>query len=127
VSAAFSISTVAGVPLSLWLANHFQWRAPFILIAVLTALFIVIGLRFLPELRHHISDQKRAHPFSAMFEVLRDANHLRALTFSALIIFSGFTVIPYITLYGVGNVASHCTMSHSSIWPAGLRRWSPRG
>jgi len=36
--------------------------------------------------------------------VLRDANHLRALLFSALIIFSGFTVIPYITLYAVGSV-----------------------
>jgi predicted MFS family arabinose efflux permease len=39
-----------------------------------------------------------------MFEVLRDANHLRALLYSALIIFSGFTVIPYITVYAVGNV-----------------------
>ena len=104
ISAAFSISTVAGVPLSLWLANHFQWRAPFILIAALTALFIVVGLRVLPELRSHISSEKRTHPFSAMFAVLRDANHLRALLFSALIIFSGFTVIPYITLYSVGNV-----------------------
>jgi predicted MFS family arabinose efflux permease len=104
VSTAFSLSTVAGVPLSLWLANHFQWRAPFILIAILAALFILVGLRFLPELRHHISQEKRAHPFSAMFEVLRDPNHLRALLFSTLIIFSGFTVIPYITIYGVGNV-----------------------
>jgi predicted MFS family arabinose efflux permease len=104
VSTAFSISTVAGVPLSLWLANHFQWRAPFILIAALTALFIVVGARILPELRYHISDKKRAHPFSAMFEVLRDPNHLRALLFSALLIFSGFTVIPYITVYAVGNV-----------------------
>jgi len=104
VSTAFSISTVAGVPLSLWLANHFVWRAPFIFIAALTTLFIFIGSRILPELRHHISDKKRAHPFSAMFEVLHDANHLRALLFSALIIFSGFTVIPYITIYAVGNV-----------------------
>jgi len=104
VSTAFSISTVAGVPLSLWLSNHFVWRAPFIFIAALTALFIFIGSRILPELRHHISDKKRAHPFSAMFEVLYDANHLRALLFSALIIFSGFTVIPYITIYAVGNV-----------------------
>ncbi|MBI3222236.1 MAG: MFS transporter [Nitrosomonadales bacterium] len=104
VSAAFSLSTVAGVPLSLWLANHYQWRAPFILIAVLTALFIAIGLRILPELRAHISEEKRAHPFSAMFAVLSEANHLRALLFSALIIFSGFTVIPYITLYSVSNV-----------------------
>lgn len=104
VSAAFSLSTVAGVPLSLWLANHLGWRAPFILIAAFTVLFIIVGLRVLPELRHHISTEKRAHPFSAMFAVLRDANHLRALLFSALIIFSGFTVIPYITVYAVRNV-----------------------
>jgi predicted MFS family arabinose efflux permease len=104
VSTAFAISTVAGVPLSLWLANHLQWRAPFILIAVLVMLFITLGSRFLPELRHHISAEKRVHPFSAMFEVLRDTNHLRALIYSALVIFSGFTVIPYITVYAVSNV-----------------------
>jgi predicted MFS family arabinose efflux permease len=104
VSTAFSISTVAGVPLSLWLANHFQWRAPFILIAALTVLFIVVAARILPELRHHIIDKKRAHPFSAMFEVLRDPNHQRALMFSGLLILSGFMVIPYITVYAVGNV-----------------------
>ena len=104
VSSAFSLSTVAGVPLSLWLANHFQWRAPFILVAILSVVFILLGLRLLPELRHHLSEVKRAHPFEAMFAVLRDANHLRALLFSALIIFSGFTVIPYITIYAVGNV-----------------------
>jgi predicted MFS family arabinose efflux permease len=104
VSAAFSVSTVAGVPLSLWLANHLSWRTPFVLIAVLTVLFLFVGWRVLPDIRHHLSAEKRAHPFSAMFEVLRDANHLRALLFSALIIFSGFTVIPYITLYSVANV-----------------------
>jgi predicted MFS family arabinose efflux permease len=104
VSTAFSISTVAGVPLSLWLANHLQWRAPFVFIAALVMLFIFVGARVLPELRHHISAEKQAHPFAAMFAVLRDPNHLRALLFSALIIFSGFTVIPYITVYAVGNV-----------------------
>ena len=104
VSTSFSISTVAGVPLSLWLANHFNWRAPFIFIALLSLIFIFIGLRILPELRHHLSEQKRAHLFSAIFAVLADKNHLRALLFSALLIFSGFTVIPYITIYAVGNV-----------------------
>ena len=104
ISAAFSLSTVAGVPLSLWLANHFQWRAPFILIAATTVLFMLIALRHLPDVRHHLSTEKHAHPFSAMFEVLRDANHLRALGFTMLILFSGFTVIPYITVYAVANL-----------------------
>jgi predicted MFS family arabinose efflux permease len=105
VSTAFSFSTVAGVPLSLWLANHFQWRAPFLFIVVLCIVFIVIAMRILPELRHHISSEKRLHPFVEVFAVLRDSNHLRAMLFSALIIFSGFTVIPYITVYAVNNLA----------------------
>ena len=104
VSSAFSISTIAGVPLSLWLANHLGWRAPFVLIAVLTVVFLGIGLRFLPELRHHLGEEKRAHLLSATFSVLADANHRNALLFSALIIFSGFTIIPYITVYAVNNV-----------------------
>lgn len=104
VSSAFSISTIAGVPLSLWLANHLGWRAPFIFIAALSLVFIAVGLRFLPELRHHLGEEKRPHLLSATFSVLGDGNHLRALLFSALIIFSGFTVIPYITVYAVNNV-----------------------
>ncbi len=104
VMSAFSVSTIAGVPLSLWLANLLNWRAPFVLVALLTVLFAIIGWRVLPQLHHHISAQKRAHPFVPMLEVLRDTNHLRALLFSALIIFSGFTVIPYITLYAVHNI-----------------------
>ena len=105
VSTAFSFSTVAGVPLSLWLANHFQWRAPFFFIVVLSILFILIALRILPELRHHISSEKRLHPFVEVFAVMRDFNHLRALIFSALIIFAGFTVVPYLTVYAVNNLA----------------------
>jgi predicted MFS family arabinose efflux permease len=104
VAAAFSVATVAGVPLSLWLANQFQWRAPFILIALLSLAFLAVGARVLPELRHHLDAEKRAHPFSDLFAVLRDANHRRALLFSALLIFSGFTVIPYITVYAVSNI-----------------------
>jgi predicted MFS family arabinose efflux permease len=104
ISSAFSLSTIAGVPLSLWLANHLGWRAPFIFIAALSVVFLAIGLRFLPELRHHLNEEKRAHLLSATFSVLGDGNHLRALLFSALIIFSGFTVIPYVTVYAVNNV-----------------------
>ncbi|MFA6015336.1 MAG: MFS transporter [Gallionellaceae bacterium] len=104
VSSAFSFSTVAGVPLSLWLASYFQWRAPFIFIVILVLIFIGIAWRVLPELRHHLSQEKLAHPFSAMFAVMHDRNHWHAMILSALIIFSGFTVIPYLTVYAVNNI-----------------------
>jgi predicted MFS family arabinose efflux permease len=65
---------------------------------------MVIAWRVLPELRHHLSQEKLAHPFSAMFAVMRDANHWHAMALSAMIIFSGFTVIPYLTVYAVNNI-----------------------
>ncbi len=105
VAAAFSFSTVAGVPLSLWLASLFHWRAPFVFIVLLVVVFLFIANRVLPELRHHLSQERRAHPFSDLFAVVRDPNHWRAMTLSAMIIFSGFTVIPYITVYAVNNIA----------------------
>ncbi|MBF0399540.1 MAG: MFS transporter [Magnetococcales bacterium] len=104
VAAAFSVSTVAGVPVSLWLANHLQWRTPFLLTAALTGIVMLPALRTLPELRQHIHHKKPAHAFSTMFMVLSDFNHIKTLIYSTLIIFSGFTVIPYITLYAVHNV-----------------------
>jgi predicted MFS family arabinose efflux permease len=109
VMSAFSLSTIAGVPLSLYLANHFGWRAPFFFIAALAALLLAFGWRTLPELRGHLpsaplGDAERAHPLAAIAAALRDANHLRALLFMALAVFSGFTVIPYITIYLTANV-----------------------
>jgi len=109
IMSAFSLSTVAGVPMSLYLANHFGWRLPFLFIAALAAVLLVPGIRMLPTLRGHlpsaiVGEAERAHPLSAMAAVLRDPNHLRALAFIALIMLSSFMVIPYITIYSVSNV-----------------------
>ena len=109
IMSAFSLSTVAGIPLSLYLANHFGWRFPFIFIAALSCGFLLLGWKMLPVLRGHlatatVSESERAHPLAAMLAVLRDGNHLRALVFMALLMFSGFTVIPYITIYITANV-----------------------
>ena len=109
IMSAFSLSTVAGVPLSLFLANHFGWRFPFFFIALLASGFFLLGLKRLPPMRGHLptattSEAERAHPLAAMAEVLRDGNQRRALSFMGLMMFAGFSVIPFITIYATANV-----------------------
>lgn len=106
VMAAFSASTIFGVPMGLYLANHFHtWRAPFIFLGVLSLLILLVGQRVLPSVRQHV----RAHPQSLretltqIVTVLKYRNHQKAFMFMALMMFSGFTVIPFISIYLTTN------------------------
>jgi len=104
VMTSFSVSTVAGVPLGLFLAAHFGWHIPFLLIAGVCVLFAVFAFLTLPALNAHLQAHAPVSAWSRISEVLKDRNHLRAFVFSALLMFSGFTVIPYITIFMQSNV-----------------------
>ena len=104
VMTSFSVSTVAGVPLSLFVAAHLGWHATFFCIAALCAIFIVFAWLTLPSLNAHLALQHNATAWQRIKETLADRNHLRAFMFSGLLMFAGFTVIPFITIYMQGNV-----------------------
>ncbi len=104
VMSAVSVSTVAGVPLSLWLASHWGWSLPFVAIAAVSAVFAVGAGLTLPPLRHHLREGGAASPWQGIARVFNSGNHRRAWLFTALMMFSSFTVIPYITLYMQANV-----------------------
>lgn len=107
VMAAFSLSTVAGVPLGLVLANHIPslgWRAPFFFIVALSMVIFVIGYRLLPSLTGHMHQVRQGTIFQQIYLVAKHPQHLKGFTFVALMMLGGFTVIPYIALYMTTNV-----------------------
>ena len=104
VATAFSVSSIAGVPVSLWLAATSGWQTPFLLIALLSGLLIWLGAKALPEFRGHLHARQSGKALHQLFQVVVDANHQRAMLLTGLVICGSFTVIPYITLYAISNV-----------------------
>jgi predicted MFS family arabinose efflux permease len=104
VMTSFSVSTVAGVPLGLFLAAHFSWHAPFFGIAALVGLLAAGAYVTLPPLVDHLKVANKPSAWSGIKQVLADHNHLKAFAFSGLLMFAGFTVIPFITIYLQTNV-----------------------
>lgn len=104
VMSAFSLATVAGVPASLWLATHFGWHASFIAIALASFGIAATGLRTLPRLDAHLRSGRPNNPGADIVTVLRDPIHWRAFAFTALLMSTGFTTIPYLTIYMTSNL-----------------------
>jgi predicted MFS family arabinose efflux permease len=103
VMTSFSVSTVAGVPLGLFLAAHFNWHAPFVGIAALVGLLALGAWRTLPRLDAHLHHPERVSVWRGIGQVLAEPNHLKAFAVSGLMMFAAFTVIPYITIYLQSN------------------------
>ena len=104
VMASFSIAATAGVPISLYLANHFTWRAPYFFLAGLCITIWCGVLWLLPRMRKHLRAARERHPLAQAVEVFREPNLRRTFLFSAMLFFSGFAVIPFISPYMVANV-----------------------
>jgi predicted MFS family arabinose efflux permease len=103
VMTSFSVSTVAGVPLGLFLAAHFNWHAPFVGIAVLVGLLALGAWQTLPRLDAHLHHPERVSVWRGIGQVLAEPNHLKAFAVSGLMMFAAFSVIPYITIYLQSN------------------------
>jgi predicted MFS family arabinose efflux permease len=103
VMSSFSISTVAGVPLGLFLAAYFNWHIPFFAIAAVSVVLLLIANQSLPPLRDHLAAATRMSPLRNLADAVTNRDHQRTLIFTFLMMFVGFVVIPYITLYTTSN------------------------
>lgn len=105
VMTAFSVSSVAGVPLGVYLAAQYSWRAPFLLIAGMALVLIGVIIFALPPMnRHKTEGAVSPKPIQVLGEIARDSNQLRALLFTVVLMLGHFSIIPFIAPYMQLNI-----------------------
>ena len=104
VAAAFSLAAVAGVPLSLWIAAQFSWRAPFLALAGLSVVVGIAATRLIPSLAAHVAPGSRRQPLAQLRAIFGVPNHRRAFALMIVLTCSVFSVVPFVAAYNVANV-----------------------
>ncbi|MFC5411269.1 MFS transporter [Larkinella bovis] len=105
ISTAFSVASVVGVPLGLYLASEISWHAPFLAIGGLGVLVTGLIIRFVPRLDGHLQNHHaRFNPLETVTSILRSPNQLRALWLTTTIMLGHFSLIPLLSPYLVANV-----------------------
>ncbi len=105
VMASFSLASVVGVPLGLYLATLSDWHFPFLSLGIIALLTLIPIYRFIPKLSDHVvSNADRESPLQIIKNVVTSKNQLYALLFGIVLMFSHFSVVPFISPYLVTNV-----------------------
>ena len=104
VMSAFSLAAVVGLPIGLFLANFSDWRAPFFFLTALGVMTVIATFLILPPLRGHLEHYRESNPLNQLKTIFSNYNHLNAFALIIMLMFAGFSVIPFISLYMVANV-----------------------
>ena len=103
VMSSFSVASVLGVPIGLYLANTFSWHAPFFMLAAVSAVVLAAQWFLVPHISAR-SSETHAAPIAHLIQIISGPGHLRAFAFIGIVVLTGFLVIPYISPYMVLNV-----------------------
>lgn len=104
VMTSFSLASILGVPLGLFLADKFDWHAPFIFLGGASCLLAAVIWFVVEPIRSHLTDGPRAHPFRFLLSITKNPNQRHALLFMFSVIFGHFAIIPFVSPSMVANV-----------------------
>lgn len=105
VTAAFSLASVLGVPIGLFLAAKISWHAPFWMVGILGLLTTVAIQWIMPAMSHHFQYAgAKATPLEVLQNIVRDENQLYALLLTFIIVLGHFLVIPFFAPYLTRNI-----------------------
>jgi predicted MFS family arabinose efflux permease len=104
VMSAFSIASVLGVPVGLYLANMFDWHGAFYFICVIGVIFWILSFIILPPVQvrqEPLSLKENLHNFK---NIIVQKDYLLSFSLTSMLGFGIFMIVPFISPYMVKNV-----------------------
>lgn len=104
VMTSFSMASVVGVPIGLWLADwSSSAQSPFLYLTGACLPVWLVMFLVLPNIARPHSEQQGGY-WNTFREILIEPSHLWALGFTSVLVFQTFLIVPYIATYFVKNV-----------------------
>jgi len=104
VQMSFAVSQVAGIPVGLFLANHFSWHAPFSMIVGFSLITAIAISSFLKPVTKHIEQKVKQNPIVHLQKTIANRTYWLPFITTALLSIGGFMLMPFSTPFMINNV-----------------------
>ena len=109
IQTAFAASQVLGLPIGLYLAKAWDWHAPFLVLAALGLLGLVVISVKLKPVDGHLGKPQEHSPFMHLFHTIVEPRHLLPFLTVTLLATGGFMLMPFSSAFLVHNLGIAAT------------------
>ena len=100
----FGASQVLGIPISLYIANHWGWQSPFLMIVVLGGIIWLLTMLKLRPITRHLELQTEKTAVTHLWHTLREHRYRTGFLMTALLSLGGFMMMPWGSAFAVNNL-----------------------
>lgn len=100
----FGASQVLGIPISLYIANHWGWQSPFIMIVALAGIIWVVTMLKLRPVAKHLELKTEKNAITHLWHTLREGRYRTGFLMTALLSLGGFMMMPWGSAFAVNNL-----------------------
>jgi predicted MFS family arabinose efflux permease len=97
-------SQVLGIPISLYLANHFGWQSPFFMIVVLAILVWTLAVFKLEPVTKHLETPSDQSAFHHLLHTIKQKNYRIGFLATAFLSLGGFMMMPWGSAFAINNL-----------------------
>ncbi len=104
IQMGFGASQVLGIPISLYIANHWGWQMPFIMVGALGIVIAGLILSKMKPVSHHLSLQTDKNAFLHLWHTVAKRKYRIAFLTTALLSIGGFMMMPFGSAFAINNL-----------------------
>lgn len=104
VQTSLAASQVLGIPIGLYLSNHYGWHMPFMMIVGIGLIAGLIVLTKLQPINEHLKKHPDKSPLHHLYHTVTTPRYLQGFAATALLSTGGFMLMPFSSAFSVNNV-----------------------
>jgi predicted MFS family arabinose efflux permease len=104
IQMGFGASQVLGIPISLYIANHWGWQSPFVMIVGLSVIIWLAVMFKMQPVTQHLELQSERTAFKHLWHTIRQRSYRIGFLATALLSLGGFMMMPWGSAFAVNNL-----------------------
>lgn len=104
VQTAFAGSQVLGLPVGLFMANHWGWHSPFLMIVAVSVVVGFVISWYMRPVNAHLKLRTDKKAFHHLIHTLTKGRYMQGFLATAMLSIGGFMIMPFASAFNVHNL-----------------------